>query len=239
MSNNKRILVFAPTYNEIENIKELINGILKYLPNASILIIDDNSPDNTQKVIKELKKKNESLFLIEREKKLGLDSAHKAAFNYAIENSFDYLITMDADLSHDPKELPEFIKNLRDFPFVIGSRYVNEGKCLMKGFRLIMSKVGNQIIKTVSGIKSNEFTTSYRGFDIKNLRNFNLVNVKTKGYSFFMGTLFELDKNNIKIKEIPITFYDRKKGVSKIPKVEIFRTFKNLFLLAFYKRFIR
>ena len=229
MSNNKRILVFSATYNEIENIRKLISGIQKNLPNTSILIIDDNSPDKTQEVIKELKKKNESLFLIEREKKLGLDSAHKTAFIYAIENNFDYLITMDADLSHDPKELPEFINNLRNFPFVIGSRYINGGKCLMNGFRLTMSKFGNKIIKTVSGIKSNEFTTSYRGFDLKNLKNFNLNNVKTKGYSFFMGTLFELEKNNIEIKEIPITFNDRKKGVSKIPKIEIFRTLKNLF----------
>ena len=239
MSNNKRILVFTATYNEIENIRELINGIQKYLPNSSILIIDDNSPDKTQEVIKELKKKNESLFLIEREKKLGLDSAHKTAFSYAIENNFDYLITMDADLSHDPKELPIFINNLRNFPFVIGSRYINGGKCLMKGFRLKMSKFGNKIIKTVSGIKSNEFTTSYRGFDLKNLKNFNLNNVKTKGYSFFMGTMFELEKNNIEIKEIPITFYDRKKGSSKIPRAEIFRTLKNLFFLTFIKRFFK
>ena len=237
MNNNKRILVFTATYNEIENIRELVNGIQKNLPKASILIIDDNSPDKTQEVIKELKKKNENLFLIEREKKLGLDSAHKAGFNYAIENNFDYLITMDADLSHDPKELPEFVKNLKDSPFVIGSRYVSGGKCLMTGFRLVMSKFGNQIIKTVSGIKSSEFTTSFRGFDVKNLKNFNLMNVKTKGYSFFMGTLFELEKDNIGIKEIPITFYDRKKGISKIPKVEIFRTLKNLFFLTLNKRF--
>ena len=239
MSNNKRILVFSATYNEIENIRELISGIQKNLPNTSILIIDDNSPDKTQEVIKELKKRNNNLFLIEREKKLGLDSAHKAAYTYAIENNFDYLITMDADLSHDPKELPIFINNLRNFPFVIGSRYINGGKCLMKGFRLKMSKFGNKIIKTVSGIKSNEFTTSYRGFDLKNLKNFNLNNVKTKGYSFFMGTMFELEKNNIEIKEIPITFYDRKKGFSKIPKVEIFRTLKNLFFLTLVKRFFK
>ena len=239
MSNNKRILVFSATYNEIENIRKLISGIQKNLPNTSILIIDDNSPDRTQEVIKELKKKNNNLFLIEREKNLGLDSAHKTAFTYAIENNFDYLITMDADLSHDPKELPIFINNLRNFPFVIGSRYINGGKCLMKGFRLKMSKFGNKIIKTVSGIKSNEFTTSYRGFDLKNLKNFNLNNVKTKGYSFFMGTMFELEKNNIEIKEIPITFYDRKKGSSKIPRAEIFRTLKNLFFLTFIKRFFK
>ena len=237
MSNDKRILVFSATYNEIENIRELISGIQKNLPNSSILIIDDNSPDKTQEVLKELKKNNKNLFLIEREKKLGLDTAHKAAFKYAIENNFDYLITMDADLSHDPKELPEFVKNLENSPFVIGSRYINGGKCLMKGTRLIKSKIGNQIIKIISGIKSSEFTTSFRGFDIKNLKDFNLNNVKSRGYSFMMGTLFELERNHIKIKEIPITFYDRKKGVSKIPKVEIFRTLKNLFFLSFNKRF--
>ena len=109
----------------------------------------------------------------------------------------------------------------------------------MKGSRLVMSKFGNKLIKIASGIKSNEFTTSYRGFDIKNLKKFDLDNVKTKGYSFFMGTLFELEKNNIEIKEIPITFNDRKKGVSKIPRVEILRTLKNLFFLTLYKRFFK
>ena len=239
MTYDKRILVFSATYNEIENIKELISGIQKNLPNSSILIIDDNSPDKTQEVIHKLKKNNSSLFLIERENKLGLDTAHKAAFRYAVENNFDYLITMDADISHDPKELPKFVKNLNNFPFVIGSRYVSGGKCLMKGSRLIMSKFGNKLIKILSGIKSNEFTTSYRGFNVKKLKNFDLNNVKSKGYSFFMGTLFELEKNNIEIKEIPITFNDRKKGVSKIPKVEILRTLKNLFFLTLNKRFFR
>ncbi len=239
MNNDKRILVFTATYNEIENIKELINGITRYLPRSSILIVDDNSPDKTSEVVKELRKKNHSINLIEREKKLGLDTAHKMAFRYAVKNNFDYLITMDADLSHHPKELPEFIKNLKNYPFVIGSRYVFGGKCLMTGTRLMMSKFGNKLIKIISQIKSNEFTTSFRGFDIKNLKDFDLNNVKTKGYSFFMGTLFELEKNNISIKEIPITFYDRKKGVSKIPRIEILRTLKNLVLLSFNKIFFK
>ena len=239
MNTSKRILVFSATYNEIENIKDLISGIQENLPSASILIIDDNSPDKTQEIVKVLKKNNKNLFLIEREKKLGLDTAHKDAFVYAIKNNFDYLITMDADLSHDPKELPVFIKNLKDFPFVIGSRYIKGGKCLMEGSRLIMSKLGNKIIKIVSGIESNEFTNAYRGFNIKNLKNFKLTNVKSKGYSFMMGTLFELEKNHLEIKEIPITFYDREKGVSKIPRVEIFRTLKNLFFLTLNKRLFK
>ena len=142
---------------------------------------------------------------------------------------------MDADLSHNPIELTNFVKNLEDYPFVIGSRYIEGGKCLMKGSRLMMSKIGNLVIKYFSRIKSNEFTTSYRGFDIKKLKDFHLNDVKQTGYSFFMGTLFEISKKKFTIKEIPITFYDREKGVSKIPKLEIFRTLKNLIIFIFKK----
>ena len=235
MISRKRILVFTASYNEKENIKKLILGIKYYLPEASILIIDDNSPDQTKEIIKELKKNISQLELIIREKKLGLDSAHKQAYDYAIKYHYNYLITMDADLSHDPKELNNFVKNLENFPFVIGSRYILGGKCLMKGSRLIMSKIGNKVIKFFSGINCNEFTTSYRGFNIRKLENFHLNNVKESGYSFFMGTLFEINKKKIAIKEIPITFADREKGVSKIPKLEIFRTLKNLIVFIFKK----
>tara|TARA_B100000953_G_scaffold172654_1_gene142276 strand:- start:217 stop:930 length:714 start_codon:yes stop_codon:yes gene_type:complete len=235
MISRKRILVFTASYNEKENIKKLILGIKYYLPEASILIIDDNSPDQTKEIIKELKKNISQLELIIREKKLGLDSAHKQAYDYAIKYHYNYLITMDADLSHDPKELNNFVKNLENFPFVIGSRYILGGKCLMKGSRLIMSKIGNKVIKFFSGINCNEFTTSYRGFNIRKLENFHLNNVKESGYSFFMGTLFEINKKKFAIKEIPITFADRKKGVSKIPKLEIFRTLINLIVFIFKK----
>jgi len=228
MISKKRLLVFTACYNEKENIRKLIYKIKEYLPESSILIIDDNSPDKTKDIINNLKKDISFLNLIVREKKLGLDTAHKMAYAYAINNNYDYLITMDADLSHDPKELPNFVKNLNEYPFVIGSRYISGGKCLMKGSRLVMSKIGNLFIKFISGIKCNEFTTSYRGFDIKNLKNFHLNDVTESGYSFFMGTLFEIDKKKFPIKEIPIIFTDREKGVSKIPKLEIFRTLKNL-----------
>jgi len=229
MSIKERVLVFTACYNEKQNIEKLILEIKSNLPDSYILIIDDNSPDQTQNVVKILQNKILNLKLIVREKKLGLDTAHKLAYNYAIQNKFDFLITMDADLSHDPKELRNFVKWLREYPFVIGSRYTTGGKCLMKGSRLIMSKLGNLVIKFFSKIKSNEFTTSYRGFNIKKLNGFHLNDVNEKGYSFFMGTLFEINKKNFPIKEIPITFLDREKGVSKIPKFEIFRTLINLF----------
>ena len=105
----------------------------------------------------------------------------------------------------------------------------------MKGSRLIMSFVGNKLIKVISRIKSNEYTTSYRGFNINELKNFHLNQIKYKGYSFFMGTIFELYNKQFFIKEIPIIFADRSTGVSKIPKFEIFRTLKNLFIFSIKK----
>ena len=142
---------------------------------------------------------------------------------------------MDADLSHDPKQINDFINELKNYPFVIGSRYVEGGKCLMKGKRLLFSKYGNVLIKFLLKIQSNEFTTSYRGFNLKKLKNFNLNSVSSKGYSFFMETIYQIHKKKNLIKEIPITFIDRKKGKSKIPKIEIFRTFVNLFKIKLFE----
>ena len=119
--------------------------------------------------------------------------------------------------------------------FVIGSRYVEGGKCEMKRSRLILSNLGNKFIKSILKINCNEFTTSYRGFNLFRLDDFNLNMIKSKGYSFFMETIYRLSKHGVKIIEIPIHFRDRKHGYSKIPGIEIFRTLKNLFILYFEK----
>ena len=234
----KKILIFTATYNEKDNIENLIRSINENNLKVDIFIIDDQSPDKTYVKIQDLQKEYNNIFLKIRNGKSGLDTAHKEAYEYALSNNYDYLITMDADLSHDPNEINNFINYLSDFPFVIGSRYVKDGKCLMSGRRLIMSKLGNKLIKNVLRIDSNEFTTSYRGFNLLKLKNFHLNQVNNKGYSFFMGTLFEIDKLGYKIKEIPIIFKDRQKGLSKIPKIEILRTIKNL-LILFLKKKIR
>ena len=231
----KKILVFTATYNEKENIKKLITLIFKHCSNANVLIIDDNSPDKTAEEIELLKNEFKNISLIKRDSKLGLDTAHKFAYKYALDKGYDYLITMDADLSHDPAELTNFISSLETYPFVIGSRYAPGGKCLMKGRRLLMSKYGNILIKLVLRINCHEFTTSYRGFDLKKLGSFNLDSVKASGYSFFMKTIFEISKRKIEIKEIPITFKDRSQGYSKLPRIEIFRTLLNLFILILKK----
>ena len=235
MSAEKKILVFTATFNELDNIKELVSSIKKQPSDPDVLIIDDNSPDGTSEEIKKLQNSFKNLFLIKRSGKLGLDSAHKEAYEFALKNNYDLLITMDADLSHDPNELGNFIKNLDEYPVVLGSRYISGGQCLMTGRRLIFSKYGNLIIKLFFQLDCNEFTSSYRGFNLKKLNNFHLNLIKTKGYSFFMGTVHEIFKQKFKVKEIPIIFKDREKGYSKIPRVEILRTIINILALKFIK----
>ena len=141
---------------------------------------------------------------------------------------------MDADLSHEPKEIPKIIKILDKEAFVIGSRYVKGGACEMSLLRTAVSVIGNKIIKHLLNFNCNEFTTSYRGFNINKLENFDLKLIESKGYSFFMETIFRLNQKGVKINEIPIQFRNRIQGKSKIPKLELFRTLKNLLLLKFF-----
>ena len=229
----KKILIGTATYNELTNIEILINKINNLKLNLDIIIVDDSSPDGTSKKIKELKKKFSNIILIKRKNKTGLDTAHKIIFKYANDNKYRYLITLDADLSHDPRLIKVFLKKIKNYDTVLGSRYIKGGKNELTGWRFLISKYGNLIKKKILNSKLNEFTTSYRCFDLKKLKNFDLKRVKAKGYSFFMNTVYLLEKNNYKIKEIPIKFHQRKKGKSKIPKIEIFRTILNLFIIKF------
>tara|TARA_B100001175_G_scaffold309370_1_gene310970 strand:+ start:185 stop:889 length:705 start_codon:yes stop_codon:yes gene_type:complete len=231
VQNHKKILVFTATYNEAGNINELINSIILQPTKLDLLIIDDNSPDGTSKIIEKNQEKFSNLYLIKRNGKLGLDTAHREAYEYALKKNYDCLITMDADFSHDPNEIINFINYLDEYSFVIGSRYMEGGKCLMKGRRLILSKYGNLFMKLFLKIDCSEFTTSFRGFNIKKLNNFHLNQVYTNGYSFFMGTIYEIFNRKFSTKEIPITFKDRTKGYSKIPRIEIIRTLFNLLRL--------
>ena len=232
---NLKTLVFTATYNEAENILEFIRKVEKLNLNLDLLIIDDNSPDLTSKIIEDYSKNKKNINLIIRNKKLGLDTAHKLAYNFALKNNYNNLITMDADLSHEPEEIPKFLYQLKNYKFVIGSRYVIGGNCGMSGFRLLLSICGNKLIKSLLNIDCNEFTTSYRGFNLTELKNFNLNIVSSKGYSFFMETIYQIHRQKIQIKEIPIFFRDRKMGSSKIPRIEIFRTLINLLKIKLFK----
>ena len=236
MMKNK-ILIFTATYNEAEYIENFLNLIEELNLALDILLIDDNSPDNTWRKIQEYSKNKENIHLIIRNKKEGLDTAHKIAYEYSIKNNYDFLITLDADMSHDPKVIPKFIDKLKTNAFVLGSRYIKGGKNSMKKTRLLLSYLGNKFIKFIFKIDCNEFTTSYRGFNLKKLDNFSLKNVVSQGYSFFMETVYQIHSRGFVIKQIPIHFTDRKAGKSKIPKIELFRTLFNVLKLKFKSKF--
>ena len=227
-------LIFTATFNEKENVLNLVNEINSISDDIDILIVDDNSPDGTGEVLNKLIDNHKNLKVIHRENKSGLDTAHKLGFKYAKEKNYEKFITMDADLSHEPKEIPKILEVLNKEAFVIGSRYIDGGSCEMSFRRTVISVMGNKIIKNFLKIRCNEFTTSYRGFNLNKLKNFDLKLVKSKGYSFFMETIFRLNQKGFKINEIPIQFRNRAQGKSKIPKLEIFRTLKNLVLLKFF-----
>jgi len=229
-----KILIFTATYNEAENIINFLDKIFSIKEELDILIVDDNSPDLTWSLIEKYKNGNQKkIELIKRPNKQGLNTAHKLAFTYAKEKKYDMLVTLDADLSHNPLIIPEFLEKLKCNPFVIGSRYIAGGKNEMRLSRYLLSFIGNKVIKLILNIDIDEFTSSYRGFNLKLLKNFDLNEVSLKGYSFFMGTINLLHITGNNIKQIPIKFSDRAKGKSKIPKIEIFRTLINLFLIKF------
>ena len=230
-----KILIFSATFNESENIRDLLNSIDKLNLELDILIIDDNSPDKTSEVIKQYAAERTNIKLIIRNGKEGLDTAHKFAFKYSVENNYEHLITLDADLSHDPNEIPIFMKELENNDFVIGSRYIEGGGSTMRGTRLFLSYTGNKFIKFILNINSNEYTSSYRGFNLNRFKNFDFQNISSKGYSFFMEMIYRIHKEGIFIREIPIYLKDRIIGQSKIPRLELPRTFINLFKLKFFK----
>jgi dolichol-phosphate mannosyltransferase len=223
-----RVGIVVPALNEAATIAAIVERIS---PSGQAIVVDDGSTDATAELARQA-----GADVVSPQVNQGYDGALNTGFARAKELGCTYIITMDADLSHDPKLIPYFLKKLKTKKFVIGSRYIIGGKSEMKLIRLVISFLGNKFIKFVLNIKSNEFTTSYRGFRIDKMTNINFSKIKSKGYSFFMETLFLLHKNNINITEIPIHFRDRYFGVSKIPKIEIFRTLYNLFRLKYFAK---
>ena len=228
-------LIFTATYNEAENIKDYLEKIDALNLSADVLIIDDNSPDKTWKIVQEYKTINKNLRLIIRNKKEGLDTAHKMAFEYSIKNNYKYLITMDADLTHDPKKISQMLFELKKNPFVICSRYTKGGSTDITGFRLFISYFGTKFMKLVFNMKCDEFSCAYRGYSLAELGDFDMKNISSKGYSFFMEMTFHLHNRGIIIKEIPFFAKQRSVGKSKIPNIEIFRTLFNIFRLKLKK----
>lgn len=228
-----KVLVFFPTYNESENVNILIDLILTYLPDASILVVDDASPDGTGSLLEKLKQQYKSLVVIHRPRKMGIGSAHKLAMLYSIEYNFDLLITMDADFSHHPKYLPAIKEYLKDYDFVTGSRYIQGGSCEYGFYRTLISRTANIVSRVALGFKLKENTTVYRGFQVTLLKKLNLNQVKAEGYSFAIESLYLITCHTNLITEFPIHFCERRAGTSKISKTEILKailTIGRLFL---------
>jgi len=221
--DQKKLLVFAATYNEAQNIPLLLADIWAVMPRADVLIVDDHSPDGTGRLLDEISQGDQRLKVIHRPRKLGLGSAHYLAMIYAMRSQYDLLVTMDADLSHDPKDIPRLVQGLGDGDFLIGSRYAPGGKCDYVGYRKELSRIANVLARVMMRINIHEFTTSFRVFNVESLKKVKFNWIGNFGYSFFLESVVRLHANGLKLKEEPIHFYNRHSGKSKIPSLEIFR----------------
>lgn len=214
---NQKILVILPTYNERENITLLIPEIKKVVPHVHILVVDDNSPDQTSACVKEMAKTLENVFVLDREKKEGLGKAYISGFTWALERKYDLIFEMDADFSHDPKYLPDFLNAARDADLVIGSRYISGVNVVnWPMHRLLLSYFGNVGARMVAGIPVRDCTGGFKCFRSDVLRSIDLRKVGSSGYSFQVEMNFYVWKKGFKIVEIPIVFTDRRIGTSKM-----------------------
>jgi dolichol-phosphate mannosyltransferase len=226
-----KLLVIIPTYNEIENIDDIIRAVFSLSEPFEILIIDDNSPDKTADAVKNLMKSEFSgkLHILEREGKLGLGTAYILGFKWAIENQYDYVFEMDADFSHNPEDLPRLYeacyKNGADL--AIGSRYITGANVVNWPLaRVLMSYYASKYVRIVTGMKVKDTTAGFVCYSIEVLKTLELDTIKFKGYAFQIEMKFLTWKYRFKITEVPIIFTDRKKGVSKMSN----KIFKEAFL---------
>ena len=224
-----KILISVPVYKESENILRLVNEVTVYCPKADILIINDFSNDNTSNIIRNIK--NKKINYIERPFKMGLGTAHKLSMLFAIKNHYNYLITMDGDFSHEPKEIPNLIENIGPDQFIIGSRFCLNGKSDYQGLRKIVSNLGNIVARIFLNIKLKELTTYYRVYEVNSLKKLPFDELNAQGYSLGVRVIWLLNKLKIRLVEKPIHFKVRNKGKSKIPKFQIFVSIYDLIIM--------
>jgi dolichol-phosphate mannosyltransferase len=233
-----KVCIVLPTYNEKENIGKLLDELLDVFKNIkyfdmNILIVDDNSPDGTQDVVKKFL--GDNVFMITGEKR-GLGDAYIRGFKYAIDElKTDIVFEMDADFSHSPKDIPRFLEEIKENDFVIGSRYIEGGDTPDWSFnRKLISSGGNFFARIIAGLyKVKDCTSGYRAIKSELIKKIDMDSLDVKGYSFQMNLLFNAIKRNGRIKEIPIIFLDRHVGTSKIERKDMYEFFINSFKLRF------
>jgi dolichol-phosphate mannosyltransferase len=214
----ERALVIVPTYNEASNIRLIVPEILSQDQRIDVLVVDDNSPDGTGQIADELAGQNQRIHVLHRDGKQGLGTAYVAGFKWALDRDYEYIFEMDADYSHDPKHLPEFLAAAQEADLVLGSRYLN-GRVTVANWpmtRLLLSYFANIYARIVTGHKLWDATGGFKCFRRKVLSSIELDSVRSNGYSFQIEMSFRAKRKGFKIREIPILFVDRTDGESKM-----------------------
>ncbi|MEE3196166.1 MAG: polyprenol monophosphomannose synthase [Candidatus Neomarinimicrobiota bacterium] len=231
-------LIISPTYNEKKNIASLIEIVFNIDENYHILIIDDNSPDGTANIVKELQLKYKNLFLEERPGKAGLGTAYKYAFNWALKKNYDNIIQMDADLSHDPKEIKEMVRLLNNYDLIIGSRYIDGVSVVHWPIkRLILSYGANVYARIVTGLPIKDSTGGFKAWKRKVIDSIDINGVKSQGYSFQIEMNWRAWQKKFSIFEHPIIFADRTIGESKMSKKIMFEAIIVIWRMRIWKLF--
>ncbi|HZF73578.1 MAG TPA: polyprenol monophosphomannose synthase [Gemmatimonadaceae bacterium] len=215
-----RALVIVPTYNERFNIARLIPAVLAQDPSLEMLVVDDASPDGTGGIVDAIAANNERVHVIHREGKLGLGTAYLAGFRWALDRKYDLVFEMDADFSHNPERLPEFLEAIKEADLVLGSRYQNGHVNVVNWpmSRLFLSYAANIYARGVTGLPIFDATGGFKCFRRNVLESIDLSSVKSNGYAFQIEMSFRAWKRGYRLVEIPIIFVDRTEGVSKMSK---------------------
>ncbi|MFL5465162.1 MAG: polyprenol monophosphomannose synthase [Gemmatimonadaceae bacterium] len=215
-----RAVVIVPTYNERFNISRLIPAVLAQDSSLEVLVVDDASPDGTGGVVDAIAATNPRVHILHREGKLGLGTAYIAGFRWALERKYDLIFEMDADFSHNPETLPEFLSTIKEAELVIGSRYQN-GRVNVVNWpmsRLLLSYAANIYARAVTGLPIADTTAGFKCFRRNVLESIDLSAVKSNGYAFQIEMHFRVWKRGFRLVEIPIIFVDRTEGISKMSK---------------------
>jgi len=216
----ERALVIIPTYNERENISRMIHTVLGKDPRLEVLVVDDGSPDGTAAIVEAIAAETDRVHILKRPKKMGLGTAYKAGFKWALDRAFDYVFEMDADFSHDPGHLPEFLRAIETADLVIGSRY-RDGKVTVVNWpmgRLLLSYFANVYARVVTGVPLWDLTAGFKCFRRTVLESIDLDDIRSNGYAFQIEMHFRAWRKRFRIVEIPIVFVDRTEGTSKMSK---------------------
>jgi len=218
--SRERALVIVPTFNERENIARLIENVLGQDPRLDILVVDDGSPDGTADIVDAIIAVNSRVNILRRSRKMGLGTAYVAGFRWALERKYDFVFEMDADFSHDPQHLPEFLRAIQSADLVLGSRY-REGKVTVVNWpiaRLILSYFANVYARRVTGLQVWDATGGFKCFRRSVLEAIDLTKVRSNGYAFQIEMSYRASRRGFRIVEIPIVFVDRTEGQSKMSK---------------------